>query len=121
MKRFRRMIVAYQLHQPDQEPLPELPPAKNLLTIPERFEMFHAENPTVLGRLREMALREAAAGAERISVKRLFEELRAQGPAVSNGADPYRLNNDYTALYARVLATDTRLAGRIELRRRLAE
>ena len=121
MKRYRRMIITYPLHQPDQEPLPELPPATTDMTISERFEAFDAENPTVYTRLHELAVEEAARGAQRISVKRLFEQLRAWGPATSNGSDPYKLDNSYTALYARRLLTDPRLSGRIETRSRLAE
>lgn len=121
MKRYRRMIITYQLHQPDQDPLPDLPPKVADLTISERFERFHAENPTVYARLRDMALIEAAQGAQRISTKLLFERLRAQGPATANGADPYRFDNSYTSRYARMLAAEAGLNGRIPTRPLQAE
>ena len=90
------------------------------LSISERFELFHARNPQVYQRLHELALAEAQAGRRRISTKRLYEELRVDGDGGATGRE-YRYNNDFTALYARKLVEDPRLAGLIELRQRKAE
>lgn len=63
-----------------------------------------------------MAARHLAAGATRVSLKDLFEDLRRQLPHGVVG-----LNNNYTALYARrLLDQHPRWVGVFELRRRRA-
>jgi hypothetical protein len=126
MKRYQRLIVTRPLHQPDarvQRPLPLEPeqPAVSELSIDERFARFHAANPHVYQSLRALALAQAAAGARRISPKLLFEQLRAGGVATAQGDDVYRLNNIYTSRYARLLAAEPGLAGRIPTRTLQAE
>ncbi|MEV6535170.1 hypothetical protein AB0M86_37250 [Streptomyces sp. NPDC051639] len=61
-------------------------------------EQFHAHNPHVYRALERMAARRLAAGATRVSLKDLFEDLSRQLPHGVAG-----LNNNYTALYARRL------------------
>lgn len=120
-RRTRRMIVEYRLPTAvpaDQPALPFDPPqpATDDLTIAQRFEQFHRENPHVYTSLRDLALAKVGQGARRISPKLLFEELRAGGVATATGDDPYRLNNIYTSRYARLLASEPELAGRIPMR-----
>lgn len=120
-RRTRRMIIEYSLHVPvpaDQPALPFEPaqPAQGELTIEARFTEFHRSNPHVYDLLRDLALAKAAQGARRISPKLLFEELRAGGVATATGDDPYRLNNIYTSRYARLLASEPELTGRIPMR-----
>ena len=86
------------------------------MTISERFERFHAANPHVYTSLRALALAQAEQGARRISPKFLFEQLRASGPDTATGDDLYRLNNIYTSRYARMLAAEPGLQGRIPIR-----
>ena len=71
--------------------------------------------------LRDLALAKAEQGARRISPKLLFEELRAGGVATATGDDPYQLNNIYTSRYARLLAAEPGLTGRIPTRSLKAE
>lgn len=125
MIRYRRMIVRVPVHAPDpevQEPLPLSPsqPADELLTIEERFQRFHAANPDIYRELRYLALSEAAEGTRRISPKLLFEQLRCTA-ATATGSDPYRLNNVFTSRYARLLASEPGLVGRIPMRKLQAE
>ena len=96
-------------------------PAEGELTIEARFAEFHRSNPHVYHLLRDLALAKAAQGARRISPKLLFEELRAGGVPTANGADPYQLNNIYTSRYARLLAAEPGLQGRIPTRTLKAE
>jgi hypothetical protein len=83
-------------------------------TITEQFHAFDASNPHVYHALDLMAARRLAAGATRVSLKNLFEDLRRQLPHGVIG-----LNNNCTALYARLLIEDhPHWAGVFELRRR---
>ncbi|MHA5048852.1 hypothetical protein [Streptomyces sp. SD15] len=85
-------------------------------TITEQFRAFDAHNPHVYRALERMAARRLAAGATRVSLKDLFEDLRRQLPHGVAG-----LNNNYTALYARRLITEhPHWAAAFELRRRRA-
>ncbi|MEU0428850.1 hypothetical protein ABZ235_35710 [Streptomyces canus] len=85
-------------------------------TITEQFHAFDARNPHVYHALERMAARRLAAGATRVSLKDLFEDLRRQLPYGVAG-----LNNNFAALYARRLIDDhPHWAGAFELRRRRA-
>ncbi|MFH9002066.1 hypothetical protein ACH4E5_02285 [Streptomyces afghaniensis] len=82
----------------------------------EQFHAFDAHNPHVYRALERMAARRLAAGATRVSLKDLFEDLRRQLPHGVAG-----LNNNYTALYARRLISEhPHWAAASELRRRRA-
>ncbi|MGW4345298.1 hypothetical protein ACWEL8_09500 [Streptomyces sp. NPDC004690] len=88
--------------------------ASGRLTISEQFRAFDANNPHVYRALERLAARRLAAGATRVAVKDLFEELRHQHGVTG-------LNNNYTALYARRLVDDhPHWARAFELRRRRA-
>lgn len=85
-------------------------------SITEQFHAFDAQNPHVYRALERMATRRLAAGATRVNLKDLFEDLRRQLPYGVAG-----LNNNFTALYARRLIDDhPHWAGAFELRRRRA-
>jgi len=71
-------------------------------TLRERFEQFHADNPQVYDGLRELALRARRRGHERYGIKGLFEILRWQH-AMETTDEEFKLNNDFTAFYARLL------------------
>jgi len=86
-------------------------------TIWARFQEFHAQNPHVLGAMHALAVQHLASGATRIGVKALWEELREHLRVQKTGE--YKLDNSYTALYARALIElDPQLADVIETRRR---
>ncbi|WP_019070599.1 hypothetical protein [Streptomyces hokutonensis] len=85
-------------------------------SITDQFRAFDAHNPHVYRALERMAARRLAAGATRVSLKDLFEDLRRQLPYGVTG-----LNNNFTALYARRLIDDhPHWARAFELRRRRA-
>ncbi len=92
------------------------------LTLEQRFNDFHAANPRVFARMLELARARLDRGEKFISVKALWEELRASFAKrnVSYNYEPeYKLNNNHTAFYARLLVeTEPRLAGVIETRKR---
>ncbi|KUL53206.1 hypothetical protein [Streptomyces sp. NRRL S-1521] len=85
-------------------------------TITEQFHAFDVGHPHVYRALERMVARRLAAGATRISLNDLFEDLRRQLPYGVAG-----LNNNFTALYARRLIDDhPHWASAFELRRRRA-
>ena len=83
-------------------------------TLTDRFLAFDASHQYVYRALERLTADRIAAGATRIGLKALFEDLRRQLPTGMRG-----LNNDYTALYARKLIEDhPHWASAFELRRR---
>lgn len=65
-----------------------------------KAQAFHSANPHVMERLVEIAFDMRARKIERVSIKLLFERLRWINVVKTKG-DQYRLNNSFTAWYAR--------------------
>ena len=87
------------------------------LTPEERFWLFHNTNKNVYIELRQLALEWVDAGHDHCSIDLLFNALRWQSGLRTKG-DPYLLNNDFRAPYARLLAkNEPRLANVFEFRR----
>lgn len=86
------------------EPLPAIvaPNYRKADTIAQRFEAFHAANPVVYRELRTMALNIKRQGTRRYGIAGLFEVLRYRY-SLQTGGDSFKLNNDFRALYARLL------------------
>ncbi len=83
-------------------------------TITERFD---AANPHVYQALRDMAMWLKDQGKQ-AGIKLLFEQLRWLALIQTDG-EAYKLNNIYTALYARALMEqEPRLDGFFEIRER---
>jgi hypothetical protein len=90
-------------------------------TIQERFDAFHDRNPQVYRALRDMALEMRRRGHRQYGIKALFEVLRFNHAMQTHG-DAFKLNNNYTALYARLLMdNEPELADFFETRRRTSE
>tara|TARA_Y100001970_G_scaffold82815_1_gene104830 strand:+ start:1740 stop:2069 length:330 start_codon:yes stop_codon:yes gene_type:complete len=82
-----------------------LRPARQKLTIKERFWEFHQANPHVYRALVDLARQLARQGHRRLGMKMLFEVLRWQSMIKTfnpDGSD-FKLSNDYTAYYARLI------------------
>lgn len=108
-----------QLQLPIPEPWVQ-PDYPDHATIDERFAEFHRANPHVYRGLREQALKLVSAGETRLSINMLFEVLRYHRKLQTAG-DDYLLNNNYRALYARMLMErELELEGVFETRRRKA-
>ncbi len=71
-------------------------------SLESRFWRFHRDNPSVFSELRKLALDILGTGCDRWSINGLFEVLRWQRAMRTTG-DPFKLNNDYRAFYARLL------------------
>lgn len=72
------------------------------MTIAERFAAFHEANPHVAALLAEMAHALRRQGRTRYGIKALIEVLRYQYSVQTTG-DAFKINNDFTAHYARLL------------------
>lgn len=68
--------------------------------IREAFEDFHAAHPEVFEYLSNVARSLLRAGRDRISMKQVWEVARYR---MDIAGKPYKLNNNYTSLYARAL------------------
>ena len=93
------------------------------LTIEQRFQIFHRANPHVYDRLLAKARRMHSIGFKRYSMKTLFETLRWEQDLQTTdpARRPFKLNNDFTALYSRqIMANVPELEGFFETRKRAA-
>jgi hypothetical protein len=77
---------------------------------------FHAENPHVLPRLREIAIKAVVHGRTRLSINECFEVLRYEHGIETQGSE-FKLNNNFRAWYARrLMATTPLLDGKFKIR-----
>lgn len=74
-------------------------------TIQERFDGFHAANPWVLDAFVALTRDWLAKGGTRTGIKMLAEIVRWQYSRATKG-DQFRLNNDYTSRYVRLLLAE---------------
>lgn len=87
-------------------------------SILERFDKFHTENPHVYKSLVQLARDMRRNRADRkIGMKMLFEVLRWNHFLNTTSEDDFKLSNDFTAPYARlIMAREWDLAGAFNLR-----
>lgn len=84
--------------------------------IEKRFAIFHSYNPAVYRRLEMLALNALKRGERRIGIAALIEYLRKDQ---ETSVKPYRIDNSFRSLYARLLVHNNReLEQLIELRHR---
>lgn len=93
-------------------------PRAPVLTLQAKFERFDAKYPDVYAQLLDLARQWRAGGKGTWSINGMFEVLRWQRRALRLDADePFRMNNNYRAFYARKLLQEEGLAGMFEVRR----
>ena len=87
-------------------------------TIQSRFLAFHAANPHVYEAFRRAALALRDRGRRRYGAKAIYETMRYM-MALQTEGDEFKLNNDYTSRYARMLLErhPEEFEGFLELRR----
>ena len=74
------------------------------LTIQEQFEIFHAAHLQVYKEFRELAQQLYDKGWRRYGAGTIYEVLRYHSDtADGRDTEPYKLNNNYRAYYARKL------------------
>jgi len=71
------------------------------LSAKERMWKFHLDNKHVYEEFEKLALQLIEKGAKRLSSKMIIEYLRASHYIKTLSTDGYKINNDYTASYAR--------------------
>ena len=82
-------------------------PNERTETIDDRFNAFHEANPWVHEALLALTRQWHEAGHERIGMKMLIEVLRWEWSTNTVRADgEFKLNNDYTSRYARLIAAE---------------
>jgi len=116
--------VARAMHQREQPLLFPLRQVTDVeLSIRERFEMFDRLNPHVFDSIVHHARNLKSQGRARYSMKGIFERIRwSWWEQVKDARDDYKLNNNYTALYARkVMEECPDLEGFFETRERRSE
>jgi len=85
-------------------------------SIETRFNLFHKANPHVYRMIRQIALDLKLTGHKRMGMKAIFERLRWLYMVQTKG-DVFKLNNNYTSHYARlIMAQEPELAGFFETR-----
>lgn len=72
-------------------------------TIREQWEAFHRDNPQVFDLLKRLSLQLKQKGHKNYSIKGLFEVVRWHYALQTKGDQDFKMNNNYTALYARHL------------------
>ena len=88
-------------------------------TIAEAFLAFHNANPKVYTQLVALARKARQRGAEALGIGMLFEVVRWKAllETRDDGQAPFKLNNNYRALYARlIMERESDLAGIFETR-----
>lgn len=81
---------------------PKLNPFGSSDDLAEQFALFHFANPAVYRMIRFMALDLKRRGFKRGGMKSIFERLRWEY-ALHTSGDDYKLNNNFTSFYARLL------------------
>lgn len=87
-----------------------------------KFREFHAANPHVYARLKYMALRLRRRGRKKYSIRTLYHVLRWEHDISTIGSRDFKLNNNYTPFYARLLMRlEPELEGFFETRAAVAD
>lgn len=86
-------------------------------SIEENFWAFHRANPRVYGALVRLAREARSSGAGKLGMKSLFEVLRWERGVSTRDWSGFKLNNNYTSYYARlIMHNEPDLRGVFEIR-----
>jgi len=97
--------------------IPPAPQPTPNATIEDRFIAFHRANPHVLAAMRRTALSAKRRGYKKWSIWGVLQVLRWEQHTPTATEDPWRINNSFTPIYARVLMhIEPALAGFFETR-----
>ena len=85
----------------------ELPGQLNMFTttLEDRFAEFNENNPHVEQMILDIAGEMKARGFRHFGMKMIFERIRWL-TALETVGEPWKINNDFTALYARKIMTE---------------
>ena len=76
------------------------------MSIDSDFQQYHADNPHIYRLFTRFAERALDAGFATYSSKSIFERLRWHMHFDSKDKDDFKINNNYTSRYARMLMED---------------
>lgn len=98
---------------------PVIHPVPSSSSIEANFDLFHQANPFVYRSLVKLARDLHRRGHRKVGMKMLFEVLRWQwSMATADPASEFKLNNNYTSRYARlIMDNEPDLAGIFEVRK----
>ena len=86
--------------------------------IQREFERYHAKHPEVYSMLVRFARQAKRKGQKRFGIKALFERVRWWYYVERTAGDEFKLNNNFTSRYARLITTrEPDLQGFFETRR----
>jgi hypothetical protein len=86
------------------------------------FKEFHLEHPEVYNELVKLARTWQSNGSDKLGIATLFEVLRWNSHLNPQRDGGYKLNNNYRALYARlIMEQEPDLNGLFEIRERTTE
>lgn len=71
--------------------------------LQQAFEKFHGDNPIVYEWYKRFAYQALDAGMEKLSISLLTERVRWEAQVVTKSDDPFKINNNHRAFYARKL------------------
>lgn len=71
----------------------------------EAFYAFHEQNPRVYELIIQFARQKKSQGFAHYGIKSIWERVRWEMPITTEG-DEFKLNNNYTAFYARMVMRD---------------
>lgn len=74
-------------------------------TIQQRFEKFHAANPWVFNALVTLTRKYADMGRTRVGINHLVEVVRWQYAGSTKG-DEFKVNDNFTSRYARLIGKE---------------
>lgn len=97
------MTTAQQLGLWDTLPVYTSCASRRDQTIQERFEAFHAANPWVLEALERLTRRYLQGRRRKLGIKMLFELVRWHYAIETDDFDGFKLNNNYTSRYVRLM------------------
>jgi hypothetical protein len=86
------------------------------MSIDERFAKFHHDNPQIYNLLLRFSLTAKDAGFHNYGMKAIFERVRWHVDVETKARDGFKLSNDYTSRYARLLDQDPKLKGFFNMR-----
>ena len=86
------------------------------MSIDERFAKFHKDNPHIYALLVRFSLMAKNSGFHNYGMKAIFERVRWHINVETKSRDGFKLSNDYTSRYARLLDQHPNLKGFFNMR-----
>lgn len=73
------------------------------MTLDEKFELYHKQNPQIFELFQKFARRAKQAGFKRFGAKAIMERVRWEVYIEDPSDEQFKINNNYTSRYVRLL------------------